>query len=330
MESSLEATNFSIPEYVLRWSGRRMPVLGFGTASDPVEGSELVRKLAILQAIKLGYRHFDTASYYGTEQPLGEAIIEAIALGLIKSRGELFITSKLWCNDAHGELVLPALRRSLENLKLEYLDLYLIHWPLSVKKLIKGVSGDEEYLIFPMDFSSVWAAMEDCQRLGLTKSIGVSNCSCKKVAKILSIAKIPPAVNQVEVNPLWQQKSLREFCHANGILLSAHSPLGSIGTSWGSNRVLECEVLSEIAKAKGKTAAQVCLRWAYEEGVSIIVKSFNAERMKQNLDIFNWSLSEDELKKINDIPQSRGYRGEEFISEDGPFKTLEEFWDGEI
>ncbi|XWS34879.1 hypothetical protein CRYUN_Cryun21dG0075100 [Craigia yunnanensis] len=330
MESSLEATSFSIPDNVLRWSGQRMPVLGFGTASDPVEGSELVTKLAVLQAIKLGYRHFDTASLYGTEQPLGEAIVEAISLGLIKSRDELFITSKLWCSDAHEELVLPALQTSLKNLKLEYLDLYLIHWPLSLRKGIEGVSGDKEYLIFPMDFSSVWAAMEDCQRLGLTKSIGLSNFTCKKVADILAIAKIPPAVNQVEVNPLWQQKKLREFCHENGILLSAYSPLGAIGTSWGNNRVLECEVLKEIAKAKGKTVAQVCLRWAYEQGVSITVKSFNGERMKHNLDIFSWSLSEDELEKINDIPQSRGYRGEEFISEDSPFKTLEELWDGEI
>ncbi|XVE84985.1 hypothetical protein DITRI_Ditri17bG0055700 [Diplodiscus trichospermus] len=329
MESSLETTRFSIPEYVLR-GGQRMPVLGLGTASDPIEGSELVIKLAVLQAIKLGYRHFDTASLYGTEQPLGEAIIEAISLGLIKSRNEVSITSKLWCSDAHGELVLPALRTSLQNLKLEYLDLYLIHWPLSLKKGIEGVSGNEEYHIFPMDLSSVWAAMEDCQRIGLTKSIGLSNFTCEKLADILAIAKIPPAVNQVEMNPFWQQKKLREFCHENGILLSAYSPLGAIGTSWGSNRVLECEVLKEIAKAKGKTVAQVCLRWAYEQGASIIVKSFNCERMKQNLEIFNWSLSEDDLKKINDIPQSRGYRGEEFISQDSPFRTLEELWDGEI
>ncbi|XP_022726241.1 non-functional NADPH-dependent codeinone reductase 2-like [Durio zibethinus] len=330
MGSSLEATSFSFPEYALSWNGQRLPVVGLGTASDPVGGSYLLTKLAILEAIKLGYRHFDTASLYGTELPLGEAIIEAISIGLIKSRDELFITSKLWCTDAYGELVLPGLRRSLQYLKLEYLDLYLIHWPISLRKGIEGVSGDTEYLMFPMDFSSVWVAMEDCQRLGLTKSIGLSNFTCKKVADILAIAKIPPAVNQVEFNPLWKQKKLREFCHSNGILLSAYSPLGAIGTSWGSNRVLECQVLKEIAKAKGKTVAQVCLRWAYEQGVSIVVKSFNGERMKQNLEIFNWSLSEDELKKIDDIPQSRGCQAEDFISKDGPFKTLEELWDGEI
>ncbi|KAK5838647.1 hypothetical protein PVK06_007381 [Gossypium arboreum] len=172
--------------------------------------------------------------------------------------------------------------------------------------------------------------MEDCQRLGLIKSIGLSNFACKKVADILSIVKIPPVVNQVELNPLWQQKKLKDFCHVNGILLQAYSPLGAVGTKWGSNRVMECEVLKEIAKVKGKTVAQVCLRWAYEEGVIVIVKSFNAERMKQNLEIMDWSLSEDELKMIQHIPQSRGVQAEAFVSENGPFKTLEELWDGEI
>ncbi|KAL4282068.1 hypothetical protein GQ457_03G007630 [Hibiscus cannabinus] len=320
----------SIPDCALRWSGQRMPVLGFGTASDRVEGSDLVTKQAVLEAIKLGYRHFDTASFYKSEPALGEAIIEAVSLGLIKSRNDLFITSKLECADGFEDLVLPALKRSLQNLKLDYLDLYLIHWPLSLKKKSEEVSGDKEYVFVPMDLRSVWAAMEDCQRLGFTKSIGLSNFTCKKVAYILSIAKIPPVVNQVEMNPLWQQKKLKDFCHGNGILLSAYSPLGAVGTSWGSNRVMDCEVLKEIAKAKGKTVAQVCLRWAYEQGVSVIVKSFNAERMKQNLEIFDWSLSEEELKMMDQIPQSRGCPAEFFVSEDGPYKTLEELWDGEI
>ncbi|OMO53869.1 Aldo/keto reductase [Corchorus olitorius] len=141
----------------------------------------------------------------------------------------------------------------------------------------------------PMNFNSVWAAMEDCQRLGLTKSIGVSNFSCKKLADILSFANIPPAVNEVELNPIWKQEKLSKFCKENGILLTAYAPLGAKGTIWGSNKVLECQVLNEIAKEKGKTVAQ----------------SFNKERMKSNLDIFDWSLSKDELEKINEIPQSR-------------------------
>ncbi|XP_022726205.1 non-functional NADPH-dependent codeinone reductase 2-like [Durio zibethinus] len=326
--SDLEATSFSIPEHVLASSGKRMPLLGLGTAASPPVGSEAI-KMAILQAIKLGSRHFDTAAKYGSEKPLGEAIQEAFSIGLIQSRDELFITTKLWCGDAHGELVVPALKRSLQNLKLEYLDLFLIHWPVSSKPGIYEFPIKEENFL-PMDFNSVWAAMEDCQRLGLTKSIGVSNFSCKKLNDILTIAKIPPVVNQVEMNPLWQQKKLREFCKAKGIFLTAYSPLGANGTSWGSNRVLECEVLKEIAKSKGKNVAQISLRWAYEQGVSVIVKSFNGERMKQNLEIFDWSLNEEELKKIDEIPQSRGVPGVAYISKYGPFKTVEEIWDGEM
>ncbi|TYJ43517.1 hypothetical protein E1A91_A03G158700v1 [Gossypium mustelinum] len=212
---------------------------------------------------------------------------------------------------------------------MEYVDLFLIHWPLSLKpgRYEFPVRKEE---ISPMDFGSVWAAMEDCQRLGLTKSIGVSNFSCKKLADILALAKIPPAVNQVEFNPLWNQKKLREYCKANGVLLIGYSPLGASGTLWGSSRVLENEVLKEIAKAKGKTVAQICLKWAFEEGVGVIVKSFNVERMKQNLEILDWSLSEEERKRIGDLPQSRGCTGESFVSENGTFKTIEEFWDGEV
>ncbi|KAK3038642.1 hypothetical protein RJ639_027305 [Escallonia herrerae] len=217
--------------------GRKLPVLGLGTATFPPVEPEIVKQ-AVLEAIKLGYRHFDTASVYQTEQVLGEAIAEALGLGLITSRDELFITSKLWCSDAHGD--------------------------------------------------------------------------------------------RVELNPCWQQRKLLEFCRANGIVVAAFSPLGAVGTSWGSNRVMESDVLQEIAKAKGKSVAQICLRWGYEQGAVVVMKSFNKERLKANADIFNWELSEEESKKISDIPQSRGQRGEEFISPDGPIKSLEEFWDGEL
>ncbi|MFX6533657.1 aldo/keto reductase, partial [Acinetobacter baumannii] len=129
--------------------------------------------------------------------------------GLIKSRDELIITSKLWCSDAHGQLVVPALKATLENLVMDYVDLYLIHWPVSAKL------GKAEYPIkaedfLPMDFESVWAGMEECHRSGLTKAIGVSNFSRKKLENIMATAKILPAVNQVEINPCWQQKKLRD------------------------------------------------------------------------------------------------------------------------
>ncbi|KAL7001489.1 Non-functional NADPH-dependent codeinone reductase 2 [Sarracenia purpurea var. burkii] len=318
----------TIPNMLLHSTEYAIPLLGFGTAGYPFKSSETIKK-SIIRAIELGYRHFDTAALYQSEQPLGEAIAAAINMGFIKSRDELFITSKLWCSDGHHDRVLPALQRSLNNLQLEYLDLYLIHWPVSLKPGEYELPVKKKDLL-PMDFKSVWGAMEECQRLGLTKSIGVSNFSCKKLEVLLATAKIPPAVNQVEMNPLWQQKQLREFCENNGIHVSAYSPLGAKGTFWGSNQVMGCEVLKEIAEARGKTIAQVCLRWVYEQGVSVLVKSFDEKRMEENLSIFDWNLSAEDLKKINQLLQVKGCRGDWFISDDGPYKSPGEFWDGEI
>lgn len=133
-----------------------------------------------------------------------------------------------------------------------------------------------------MDYKSVWQSMEECKRLGLAKSIGVSNFSRKKLAHLLAIATIPPAVNQVEVNPSWQQKQLIEFCNTNGVLVTAYSALGAVGTFYGSNKLIESDVLKEIASRRRKSIAQVCLRWAVEQGIGVVVKSFNKERMKQN------------------------------------------------
>ncbi|PKI56206.1 hypothetical protein CRG98_023401 [Punica granatum] len=304
--------------------GRKIPLLGFGTATFPLVPFEET-KAAVLEAIKLGYRHFDTAAVYLSEEPIGQAIKEALELGLVNLRDEFFITSKLWCTDAHPGLVIPALQKSLEKLKLEYLDLYLIHWPVSMKPGVDKYPIKKENLL-PMDFKGVWADMEECQRKGLTKSIGLSNFSCKKVGGILANAKIPPAINQVELNPLWQQRQLRKFCASNGILLTAYSALGAKGTFWGSNRVMDCPELKEIAEAKGKT---ICLRWAFEYGACVLAKSFNKSRMKENLAIFDWELTEEELQKISEIPQTRVSLGEDFIYVNGPYKTIEEFWDGE-
>ncbi|XP_017222612.2 non-functional NADPH-dependent codeinone reductase 2-like [Daucus carota subsp. sativus] len=320
--------SLSIPQVTLSsGNARPMPVLGLGTAADPFPGPETVIK-AVLEAIELGYRMFDTAALYQTEEALGEAISQALSLGLIKSREEVFITSKLWCTDNHGDRVLPALQATLKKLKFTYVDQYLIHWPVSMKPRVPFPVNVED--IVPMDIKSVWTAMEECQTLGLTKSIGVSNFSCKLLDNILAFAKILPAINQVEMHPAWQQGKLREFCNANGIMVAAYSPLGGSGTFWGSNGVLESEVLKKIAESKGKSVAQVALRWIYEQGVVIVMKSFNKLRMKQNLDIFDWELSDEDFKNIAEIPQSRTSRGEIFISETGLIKSVEEFWDGEL
>ncbi|KAL6970083.1 D-galacturonate reductase [Sarracenia purpurea var. burkii] len=293
-----------IPEVSLVGSGHRMPVIGMGTSSDPPADLETA-KAAILEAIRAGYRHFDTAFAYRSEQPLGEAIAEALRLGLVKSRDELFITTKLWVSFADRDQVVPAIKLSLKNLGLEYVDLYLIHIPIRLTEHTSKFPVTAE-LVVPLDIKSVWESMEECQNLGLTKAIGVSNFSCKKLQEMLSFAKIPPAVNQVEMNPLWHQKQLREFCKAKGIHITAYSPLGANGTKWGDNRVVESDVLLEIAKARGKTTAQVSLRWVYEQGVSLVTKSFNKQRMRENLEIFDWSLTEEESNKICQLPQRKG------------------------
>ncbi|EEF40537.1 non-functional NADPH-dependent codeinone reductase 2 isoform X1 [Ricinus communis] len=317
----------SIPVSSLGPSELKFPLLGFGTAQFPFSAEAV--KESIINAIEVGYRHFDTAQIYESEKPLGDAIADALERGLIKSRDELFITSKLSPGSGHSHLVLPALQQTLKNLGLEYLDLYLIHFPVSLKPGTHFPFKPAEDIVI-MDIESVWKAMEECQILGLTKSIGVSNFTCRKIEKLLVSARIPPAVNQVEMNPLWQQKKLRKFCEEKGIQITAFSPLGGKGTIWGSNRVLECEVLKEIASAKGKTVAQVSLRWVYEQGVSIVVKSFNKERMKENLEIFEWELSKEELQKINQIPQERVALAEMYVSDESPYKSLMELWDGEL
>ncbi|KAK9675711.1 hypothetical protein RND81_11G025500 [Saponaria officinalis] len=318
----------TIPRIQLRDNSGSIPVLGFGTATDPPVSPETT-KAAVLTAIQLGYRHFDTACLYYTEEPLGEAIAQALDDGLVSSRNDLFITSKLWCSDAHKDAVVPALKTSLRKLKLEYIDMYLIHWPVSAK------AGVYEYPIkkedfMAMDYKSVWEAMEECKKLGLTKAIGVSNFSRKKLADLLAFAAIPPAVNQVEVNPTWQQKELIQYCNSNNVLVTAYSPLGAIGTFYGSNKVMESTVLKQIASLGNKYVAQICLRWALEQGIAVVVKSFNEERMKQNLDIFEWELSSEDHEMIKMIPQSRVCRGLDYTSNYGPFTTISELWDEDV
>ncbi|PIA64041.1 hypothetical protein AQUCO_00201381v1 [Aquilegia coerulea] len=316
-----------LPETTLS-SVHRMPLLGLGTAAYPLSSSELVES-AVTAAIELGYRHFDTASLYQSEPPLGRAISKALRSGMISSRDELFVTTKLWPGHADPHLVVPALRESLKALGLDYVDLYLIHFPARFNLTEITFDIKKENLL-PLDMQGTWQAMEDCYRLGLAKSIGVSNFSCKKLSQLLDLATIPPAVNQVEMHPLWHQKRLREFCAEKGIHVSAYSPLGGKGAIWGSNAVFESEQIKQIAQAKGKSIAQICLRWAFEQGVSIIQKSFNKDRLKENMEIFDWELTKDELEMLSTLPQNRINNIENLVSEDGPFKSVSDLWDGEM
>ncbi|KAI3971268.1 hypothetical protein MKW92_007143 [Papaver armeniacum] len=301
MAISMEAI---IPKVTLSSGDNSMPVIGFGTAASPMVDHETT-KAAILIGIEAGYRHFDTAAAYQTEKAVGEAIVEAINLGLIKSRAEVFITTKLWCRSCERSLVVPSLKNSLQNLQTDYVDLFLIHWPVRISHDAGRPPITREHIL-TFDTKSVWEGMEECHELGLAKNIGVSNFSSKKLEELLATAKIPPAVDQVELSPTWHQKNLVQYCKEKGIHVTAYSALGANGTSWGNNRVVESDVLGEIAKARGKTTAQIALRWVYEQGVSMVVKSFNKDRMTQNIQIFDFELTEEESNKISQLPQHKG------------------------
>lgn len=306
-------------------AGIKIPLVGLGTASNNQNHEEI--KTAVLSALEVGYRHFDTASLYRSECALGDALKEACLKGLV-AREEVFVTTKLWCEDLDDPV--SALRTSLKNLQLEYVDLYLIHWPLRLRKGASfPIPVENDFL--PLDLESTWQGMEQCVHLGLTKAIGVSNFSCKKIGDLLSHAKIPPAVNQVEMHPLWQQKKLRDYCSKVNIHVSAWSPLGGLPNAQGSNGVMDNPVIKEIAEKHGKTTAQVILKWGLDQGVSVLPKSYNKGRITQNFQLFDWSLTAEDHSKISRLEQKKATRAEEVVnSTTSPYKSVEELWDGEI
>ncbi|CAI9754047.1 unnamed protein product [Fraxinus pennsylvanica] len=316
-----------VPRVMLN-SGQMIPTVGFGTAALPMPPPEHLTSIFI-DAIEAGYRHFDTAASYGTEDCVGRAVAAALDRDLIKSRNEVFVTSKLSIYDTHHDLVLPALKETLRKLGLEYVDLYLVHWPIRIKKSADRFKLSEDDILH-FDIKETWKAMEECCQLGLAKSIGVSNYSCLKLSKLLENATIPPAVNQVEMNVAWQQQKLLQFCKEKNILVCAWSPLGANGAAWGSHQVMQSPDLKEIAAAKDKSVAQVALRWIHEQGAIPLVKSFNKKRMKENIQVFDWKLTYEEVSQIKHLPQAKGFRAERYVFPKGQYKSVEELWDGEI
>lgn len=308
--------------------GDRMPLLGLGTwKSDPGLVGNAVR-----EAIRLGYRHIDCASIYGNEREIGAAISEAISSGEV-TREELWITSKLWCNSHGRENVEPALRRTLEDLQLDWLDLYLIHWPVAIRPGVGFPSSAEDLLPpDPTRLRETWEGMEAAQETGLTRHIGVSNFSIRKLEDLLRHSRIKPELNQVELHPLLQQPELLKFCTAAGIHLTAYSPLGSGDRPARLKApdepvLLEHPVIAAIATEHQCSTAQVLLAWHLQRGIATIPKSVSPERLRENLAAAAIQLSPADLDRIAALDQGlRLVDGSFWLMENSPW-TLQSIWD---
>lgn len=256
-------------------NGVEMPWLGLGVFKVE-DGAEAVN--AVKDAIVNGYRSIDTAAVYQNEKGVGQGIREGLeATGL--KREDLFVTSKVWNSDLGYESTLGAYEASLQKLGLDYLDLYLIHWPVEGK------------------YKDAWRALEKLYNDGKVRAIGVSNFHIHHLEDLMKDAEIKPMVDQVEYHPNLTQKELHAFCKEQGIQLEAWSPLMQ-------GKLLDHPVLSEIADRHNKTTAQVIIRWDLQNGVVTIPKSIKEERIKSNSDVFDFELSNEEMEKIDNLNQN--------------------------
>jgi 2,5-diketo-D-gluconate reductase A len=256
-------------------NGDVIPQLGVGVFKVDDEVCEQV----VLDALEVGYRHIDTAMIYRNEGAVGRAIAKS---GI--PRDELFVTTKLWNSDQGSETAAQALQTSLDLLGLDQVDLYLIHWPAPLRD----------------QFVETWLVLEDLHRAGLTKAIGVSNFQKEHLERVLEAGSIVPAINQVELHPAFQQRELRAFQEPLGILTEAWGPLGQ-----AKYELAELPGLADIATAHGKSIAQVVLRWHLQEGIIIFPKSSQKARLKENLDVFDFELSSDDMAAIKAMDADR-------------------------
>src|SRR5687768_9874719 len=242
-----------------------MPILGFGVYQIPPEQTEQ----AVTDALAAGYRHIDTAAAYVNEEAVGRAIA---ASGI--PRDELFITTKLWVSDSGEDAARRAFEKSLQRLGLDHLDLYLIHQPFG-------------------DYYGSWRTMEKLQHEGLVRAIGVSNFHPDRLVDLIDHNEIVPAVNQIETHPFFQRADYQELMRERGVQIEAWGPLAE-----GKNDIFDNLTLAGVGQAHGRSVAQVALRWLVQRGVVVIPKSVRPERMAENLDVFDFTLTDEEMTRI--------------------------------
>ena len=271
------------------YNGILMPEIGFGTWKAPT-GKVTVE--AVKAAIECGYTHIDCAAIYGNEKEVGLGIKESNV-----DRKNLFITSKLW-NDVRGyQETIDAFNQTLSDLQLDYLDLYLIHWPRPVKYHDNYIEKNIES----------WKAMEDLYKQGKIKAIGVSNFKVHHMEEIMKNCEIKPMVNQIEFHPSCLEKEIREFCKKENIIVTGYSPLAN-------GKVFECKELVEFSEKYGVSIAQLCIRYALQHNVIPLVKSVTKERIKANLNV-NFVISDEDMEKIDKITTCGGsYKDSDNIS----------------
>ncbi|MCL2596957.1 MAG: aldo/keto reductase [Paludibacter sp.] len=304
-------------------NGDIMPALGLGTwRSQPEEVYD-----AVLESLRAGYRHIDCAHMYKNEREVGQALDYAFRYGIVK-RDEIFVTSKLWNSDHSPTRVEMAINRTLANLQLKYLDLYLIHWPVAVREGIDFPTQAEELVpISEIPLATTWSAMIELREKSLTRHIGVANFNINKINDLQEATKILPEVNQVEIHPYFQQNELVDFCHKKGIIITAYSPLGGKRMADKGISIQEDTTITTIAARHKVTPTQVILAWNIQRGVVVIPKSVNKSRIIENFGTLKLKLSKEEISQIAQLDRNlRVTQGEYWTLRGSPY-TQQWLWE---
>uniref|UniRef100_A0A2K6BPN4 NADP-dependent oxidoreductase domain-containing protein n=1 Tax=Macaca nemestrina TaxID=9545 RepID=A0A2K6BPN4_MACNE len=311
--------------------GHFMPVLGFGSYAPPEVPRNRVVEVTKL-AIEAGFRHIDSAYLYNNEEQVGLAIRSKIADGSVK-REDIFYTSKLWCTFFRPQLVQPALESSLKKLQLDYVDLYLIHFPMALKPGETPLPKDEngKVIFDTVDLCAIWEAMEKCKDAGLAKSIRVSNFNRRQLEMILNKPglKYKPVCNQVECHPYLNQSKLLDFCKSKDIVLVAHSALGTqrhkLWVDQNSPALLEDPVLCALAKKHKRSPALIALRYQLQRGVVVLAKSYNKQRIRENVQVFEFQLTSDDMKVLDGLNGNFRYAVMDFLVDHPDYPFSDEY-----